>query len=146
MPFNTARGSRQGRPRPSARRGGIGIIGLRTSHCSSVRSIVDTLHLQVVEDILALIYEIASIHALAIEAFGGLSGVRDGGALEAALIAAENRAYYEQASLITCAATYAYHLTQAHAFLDGNKRVAAAVAEIFLELNRAELRATDDQS
>jgi death-on-curing protein len=43
-----------------------------------------------------------------------------------------------------CAATYAYHLTQAHAFLDGNKRVAAAVAEIFLELNGAELRATDD--
>jgi death on curing protein len=42
-------------------------------------------------------------------------------------------------------ATYAYHLTQAHAFLDGNKRVAAAVAEIFLELNGAELRATDDQ-
>ena len=74
-----------------------------------------------------------------------MSGVRDEGALEAALIAAENRAYYEQASLITCAATYAYHLTQAHAFLDGNKRVAAAVAEIFLELNGAELRATDDQ-
>jgi death on curing protein len=74
-----------------------------------------------------------------------LSGVRDEGALEAALIAAENRAYYEQASLTTCAATYAYHLTQAHTFLDGNKRVAAAVAEIFLELNGAELRATDDQ-
>ena len=74
-----------------------------------------------------------------------MSGVRDEGALEAALIAAENRAYYKQASLITCAATYAYHLTQAHAFLDGNKRVAAAVAEIFLELNGAELRATDDQ-
>jgi death-on-curing protein len=35
--------------------------------------------------------------------------------------------------------------TQAHAFLDGNKRVAAAVAEIVLELNGAELRATDDQ-
>jgi death on curing protein len=74
-----------------------------------------------------------------------LSGVRDDGALEAALIAAENLAYYEQSSLTTCAATYAYHLTQAHAFLDGNKRVAAAVAEIFLELNGAELRATDDQ-
>ena len=74
-----------------------------------------------------------------------MSGVRDERALEAALIAAENRAYYEQASLIACAATYAYHLTQAHAFLDGNKRVAAAMAEIFLELNGAELRATDDQ-
>jgi len=71
--------------------------------------------------------------------------VCDEGALEAALTAAENRAYYERASLTTCAATYAYHLTQAHAFLDGNKRVAAAVTEVFLELNGAGLHATDDQ-
>lgn len=89
-------------------------------------------------------HEVLDIHARAIEEFGGTQGIRDDGALEAALTAAENRAYYEQASLTTCAATYAYHLTQAHAFLDGNKRVAAAVAEIFLELNGAELRATDD--
>jgi len=75
------------------------------------------------------------MQARAIEEFGGLHGVRDVGALEAALTAAENRVYDEQASLSVCAATYAYHLTQAHAFLDGNKRIAAAVAEIFLELN-----------
>ena len=85
------------------------------------------------------------MQARAIEEFGGLHGVRDVGALEAALTAAENRAYYEQALLPTCAATYAYHLTQAHAFLDGNKRLAAAVAEIFLELNGAELQATDEE-
>jgi death-on-curing protein len=87
---------------------------------------------------------VLAVHARAIGEFGGLRGIRDEGALEAALRAVENRAYYEQATLTTCAATYAYHLTQAHAFLDGNKRVAAAVAEIFLELNGAELRATDD--
>jgi len=88
---------------------------------------------------------VLAIHARAIERFGGLHGIRDEGALEAALAAAEHRAHYEQAALTTCAATYAYHLTQAHAFLDGNKRVAAAVAEIFLEMSGAELRATDDQ-
>ena len=86
-----------------------------------------------------------AIQARAIEEFGGLHGVRDVGALEAALTAAENRAHYEQASLPICAATYAYHLTQAHAFLDGNKRIAAAVAEIFLELNGAALQATDEE-
>ena len=86
-----------------------------------------------------------ALHARAIEEFGGLPGVRDAGALEAALTAVENRAYYEQATLTTCAATYAHHLTQAQAFLDGNKRVAAAVAEIVLELNRAELRTTAEQ-
>ncbi len=32
-----------------------------------------------------------------------------------------------------------------HAFLDGNKRVAAAVAEIFVELNGAELRITNEE-
>ena len=86
-----------------------------------------------------------ALHTRAIEEFGGLHGVRDAGALEAALTAAENRAYYEQAPLSICAATYAYHLTQAHAFLDGNKRVAAAVAEIFLELNGAALQTTDEE-
>ena len=77
------------------------------------------------------------IHARLIETFGGVQGLRDEGALESALVAAENREYYGNAGLATCAATYAYHLTQAHAFIDGNKRVAAAVSEIFLEINGA---------
>jgi death-on-curing protein len=89
--------------------------------------------------------EVLSIHAQSIQSFGGLPGVRDEGALESALAAVENRAYYESADLSTCAATYAYHLTQAHAFVDGNKRVAAAVAEIFLEVNGARLNATNEQ-
>ena len=41
--------------------------------------------------------------------------------------------------------TYAWHLTQAHAFIDGNKRIAAAVSEIFAEINGLKLNATDDQ-
>ena len=89
--------------------------------------------------------EALKIHARAIELFGGSEGVRDERALAAALIAAENRKHYEDADLATCAATYAYHLTQAHAFVDGNKRAAAAVAEIFLEINGARLSATNEQ-
>jgi len=80
-----------------------------------------------------------------IEEFGGSHGLRDEGALESALVAAENREYYENADLATCAATYAYHLTQTHAFIDGNKRIAAAVSEIFLELNGARLNTTNEQ-
>jgi hypothetical protein len=38
MPSSTSLGSRQGRPLPSARRGGSGIKSSRISHCSSVRS------------------------------------------------------------------------------------------------------------
>ncbi len=89
--------------------------------------------------------EILDIHAQLIEAFGGTHGLRDEAALESALTAAENREYYENAGLAACAATYAFHLTQAHAFVDGNKRIAAAVSEIFLELNGARLNATDEQ-
>jgi death-on-curing protein len=89
--------------------------------------------------------EVLDIHARLIEEFGGSHGLRDEGALESALVASENREYYENADLATCAATYAYHLTQAHAFIDGNKRIAAAVSEIFLELNSARLNATNEQ-
>ena len=38
-------------------------------------------------------HEVLALHARAIEEFGGLHGVRDAGALEAALTAAENRAF-----------------------------------------------------
>jgi death-on-curing protein len=87
--------------------------------------------------------EVLEIHEQLIEAFGGVHGLRDEGALESALAAAESREYYESADLNTCAATYAYHLTQAHAFVDGNKRVAAAISEIFLETNGARLNASN---
>ena len=89
--------------------------------------------------------DVMEVHAQLITETGGVKGLRDEGALESALAAAENRKYYEQADLPTCAATYAYHLTQAHAFLDGNKRVAAAIAETFLETNSARLDLTDDE-
>lgn len=72
--------------------------------------------------------EVLDIHARLIEEFGGSHGLRDEGVLESALAAAENRKHYENANLAACAATYAYHLTQAHAFVDGNKRVAAQTA------------------
>ena len=89
--------------------------------------------------------EVLEIHAQLIRASGGIHGLRDEAILESALLAAENRSHYEVAGLITCAATYAYHLTQAHAFIDGNKRIAAAVSEVFLELNGARLNATNEQ-
>jgi len=89
--------------------------------------------------------EVIEIQEKLVDTFGGIHGLRDESALESALAAVENRLYYENINLATCAATYAYHLTQAHAFIDGNKRVAAAVAEIFLELNGAHLKATNNQ-
>jgi len=88
---------------------------------------------------------VLEIQSQLIEKYGGIHGLRDEGALESALNAAENRAYYENAPTEILAATYAFHLSQAHAFLDGNKRIAAAVAGVFLELNGAWLEASQDE-
>jgi death-on-curing protein len=65
--------------------------------------------------------------------------------LESALAAVENRHHYDAADVTACAAAFAFHLTQAHAFIDGNKRVAAATTEAFLESNGFELRLTEDE-
>ncbi len=81
--------------------------------------------------------EVLELHRRILEDTGGLAGVRDEGILDSALVAAAN--------LSVCAATYAYHLTKNHPFADGNKRIGAAVAEAFLNMNGASLLATNDE-
>ncbi len=80
-----------------------------------------------------------------IDRFGGIHGVRDEGALESAIKAAENRFNYETDEIAKLAATYAYHLSQSHASLDGNKRIGAAVAGVFLEINGYLLNASEEE-
>ena len=89
--------------------------------------------------------DVLTIHARLISETGGTGGLRDTALLESALAAAENRHHYESADVVQCAATYAYHLTQAHAFVDGNKRVAAAITETFLETNGSQVSMTNDE-
>jgi len=89
--------------------------------------------------------DVLTIHARLIAETGGTQGLRDEALLESALIAAKNRHHYETADTVSCAATYAFHLTQTHAFLDGNKRVAAAITETFLETNGFELTMGNDE-
>ena len=89
--------------------------------------------------------DVLTVHARLISEAGGTGGIRDAGLLESALAAAENRHNYEAADVVRCAATYAYHLTQAHAFIDGNKRIAAAITETFLETNGFQLIMTNDE-
>lgn len=89
--------------------------------------------------------DLLDIHTRAIAEHGGAEGLRDVGALESATMAPENRQWYEGADLAICAATYAFHLTQAHAFVDGNKRTAAAATEVFIVANGGVLEATDDE-
>ena len=90
-------------------------------------------------------FEIIGIQKRAIDEFGGLHGIHDEGALESAIIAVQNRHHYEKADLVACAATYAYHIVKAHAFIDGNKRTAATTTEAFLVANNASLEVTNSR-
>ncbi len=89
--------------------------------------------------------EVLALHRRSLDEFSGSDGVRDEGAFESALVAVENRILYENADVLACAATYAYHLTMAHAFVDGNKRVGAATMRVFLLVNEVELNASEDE-
>ena len=71
-------------------------------------------------------------HQLLIERYGGASGLRDAGALESALHRPQT-GYYD--TLIHEAASLLESLVQSHPFVDGNKRVAFAVTDVFLRIN-----------
>jgi death-on-curing protein len=89
--------------------------------------------------------EVLEIHRQVIEQTGGLPGIRDVGLLDSALLAPPNRRHYEGVGVAVCAATYAFHLTRNHPFVDGNKRIGAAVAEVFVRLNGFLLTASNDE-
>lgn len=72
------------------------------------------------------------LHLRLLERFGGAPGLRDGGLLESAL-ARPASGYYP--SLSMQAAALLQSLARNHAFLDGNKRMAFALAAVFLEAN-----------
>ncbi len=61
--------------------------------------------------------------------------LRDEGLLESALNRARTAAYYVDADLVRQAALLAVGISQAQAFVEGNKRTAFVVADLFLRLN-----------
>jgi death-on-curing protein len=71
-------------------------------------------------------------HKQLIERYGGAPGVRDAGALESALHRPQT-GYYD--TLVHEAAALLESLVQNHPFVDGNKRVAFAVVDVFLRIN-----------
>ena len=84
--------------------------------------------------------EVLAIHRKLIAQFGGLDGVRDLGALEAALFLPQT-GYYQD--LVEEAAAMWESLSQSHPFVDGNKRVSITVTAAFLSVNRFRLRFDD---
>ena len=83
------------------------------------------------------------LHRFQIDAFGGIHGIRDEGALESAIARPINKAAYGETDLIALAASYLFGLAKNHAFLDGNKRIAIVTAGVFLERNGVQIIASE---
>jgi len=66
---------------------------------------------------------------------GGGEGVRDEGLFESAMARPQNRAAYGEPDSAELAANYAFGLARNHPFIDGNKRTALVVSELFLAKN-----------
>jgi death-on-curing protein len=62
-------------------------------------------------------------------------GLRDEGLLESALMRAQAAAYYEGADLVRQAVLMGVGISQNQPFVDGNKRAAYGVLDVFLRLN-----------
>lgn len=81
------------------------------------------------------------LHQAQIKRYGGSSGIRDAGLIEAALQRPQS-GYYRD--IIEEAAAMWESLTMNHAFIDGNKRIGLACTYVFLGLNG--IRITAEQS
>jgi death-on-curing protein len=81
--------------------------------------------------------EVLELQRIQIDTFGGSHGLRDEGLLRSALGQPEMQfgGGTFTTTLASMAGAYLFHLAKNHPFVDGNKRVAAATALLFLALN-----------
>lgn len=84
------------------------------------------------------------MHAELIAEYGGESGILNLGQLSSTLARPKNLfAYGAAPTLFELAAAYGYGFAKNHCFVDGNKRIAVAVIDVFLQLNGYELVAEE---
>ena len=89
---------------------------------------------------------ILRLHSRQIERFGGSDGIRDIGLIESAIAQPEQGfgGEYFHKDIAGMAAAYLFHLVSNHGFVDGNKRIGAAAALVFLELNGVDTDPIDE--
>lgn len=75
------------------------------------------------------------IHREQLTEHGGLHGLRDENALEAALARPLHKNSYGEEDILPLAAAYLYGFARNHPFSDGNKRIAYLTAFTFLLIN-----------
>lgn len=90
--------------------------------------------------------EVLEIHRDQISRYGGTTGIRDIELLKSALgmPAATYGGEFLHTDVFEMAAAYLFRLVKNHPFLDGNKRVGAVAALVFLLLNGHDCDAPED--
>ena len=87
------------------------------------------------EPIFLTLDEVLRIHTRSLVEHGGSEGTRDPGLVESALASARNTFYYANGDWFDVAASYAFHLAESQAFIDGNKRTGVTAGMVFLARN-----------
>ena len=88
------------------------------------------------------------VHADLIRRYGGQTGIRDRGLLSSALVQPQmtGGGKFLHKTIFDKAAAYGFHVCRNHPFVDGNKRVAFVLMDIFLRRNGYELAAYEDEA
>ncbi len=91
--------------------------------------------------------QILALHKAQIDEYGGAHGLREMGGLESAMARPQMTFGGEDLykDVPDKAATLWHSLVMNHPFIDGNKRIGAMAAELFLGINGVDLLATNEQ-
>jgi death on curing protein len=91
---------------------------------------------------------VRALHQNLLSDYGGLSGAVREDLLETALAKPLQLAAYKKPSptVFELAAAYGFGFARLHAFSDGNKRVALACIDVFLQMNQFELSASETEA
>jgi death-on-curing protein len=90
--------------------------------------------------------EVLEIHKDQVARYGGAPGIRDMELLKSAIgmPSATYGGQFLHTDIYEMAAAYLFHLVKNHPFVDGNKRVGAVAALVFLALNGFDFDASED--
>jgi len=99
-----------------------------------------------VEPVFISLSEVLEIHQDQVTRYGGAPGTRDMELLKSALgiPSATYGGRFLHTDIHEMAAAYLFHLVKDHPFIDGNKRVGAVTALVFLDLNGFVFYAPED--
>jgi len=91
---------------------------------------------------------VITIHTDLLQRYGGESGIRDRNLLESALAQPKMTigGKYAHKTIYDKAAAYGFHICMNHPFVDGNKRVAFVLMDIFFQKNGWEISANEEES